>query len=54
MSTDGGDRAPISNFLGRIAADRVVGDRPSAPRAAGAAAFVGTACAVLTYRLLRH
>jgi hypothetical protein len=37
----------------RVTADRLGGDRPGAPRALGAAAVVGTATAVLTYKLLR-
>jgi hypothetical protein len=43
----------MSDFLKRVAADRIGGDRPSAPRALGAAAVVGAAAAALTYRLLR-
>jgi len=34
--------------------DRMSGNRPSAPRAIGAAVTVGTAAAALTYKLLRH
>jgi hypothetical protein len=43
----------MGNFLKRVAADRISGERPGAPRALGAAAVVGTAAAVVTYRLLR-
>jgi hypothetical protein len=43
----------MSDFLKRVAADRIGGDRPSAPRALGAAAVVGATAAALTYRLLR-
>ena len=38
----------------RVALDRVGGERPGAPRALGAAVMVGTAAAVVTYRLLRQ
>lgn len=41
------------NFIKRVTAERLGGDRPGAPRAFGAAAVVGTATAVLTYKLLR-
>ncbi|HSD24885.1 MAG TPA: hypothetical protein VLB79_11235 [Solirubrobacterales bacterium] len=41
------------DFIKRVAADRIGGDRPGAPRALGAAALVGTAGAVITYKLLR-
>ncbi len=34
--------------------ERMSGKRPSAPRAIGAAATVGGAAAVATYKLLRH
>jgi hypothetical protein len=34
--------------------ERLGGKRPSAPRAIGAAATVGGAAAVVTYKLLRH
>jgi len=43
----------MRDFIKRIAADRVSGDRPAPPRALGAAAIVGTAGAVITYKLLR-
>jgi hypothetical protein len=43
----------MNDFMKRVTADRLGGDRPGAPRALGAAAVVGTATAVLTYRLLR-
>ena len=39
--------------VAKAAADRLSGDRPGPLRAAVAAAVVGTAAAVLTYRLLR-
>jgi hypothetical protein len=44
----------MGNFLKRVAADRIRGDRPGAPRAIGAAIVAGTAAAVITYRLLRQ
>jgi hypothetical protein len=44
----------MSDFMKRIAADRIGGERPGAPRALSAAFVVGTAAAVLTYRVLRH
>lgn len=40
--------------LGRAAAERLSGGRPSALRAAAAATLTGGATAALTYRLLRH
>jgi hypothetical protein len=43
----------MRNFIKRVTADRMSGDRPAAPRALGAAAVVGTAGAVITYKLLR-
>jgi hypothetical protein len=43
----------VNDFMKRVTADRLGGDRPGAPRALGAAAVVGTATAVLTYKLLR-
>ena len=43
----------MMGFMKRIAGDRLGGDRPAPPRAIGAAAVVGTATAVLTYKLLR-
>jgi len=43
----------MSDFIRRVTAERLGGDRPGAPRALGAAAMVGTATAVLTYKLLR-
>jgi hypothetical protein len=43
----------MNDFIKRVAADRVGGERPGGPRALGAAAVVGTATAVLTYKLLR-
>jgi hypothetical protein len=43
----------MNDFMKRVTADRLGGDRPGAPRALGAAAVVGTATAVLTYKLLR-
>lgn len=44
----------MNGFIRRVAADRLGGDRPAAPRALGAAAAVGTLGAVITYRLLRR
>jgi hypothetical protein len=44
----------MADFLKRIAADRMGGERPGAPRAVGAAIVAGAAAAVITYRLLRH
>jgi len=43
----------MNDFIKRVAADRLGGERPGGPRALGAAAVVGTATAVLTYKLLR-
>jgi len=44
----------MNSFVKRVAFDRARGKRVAGPRAAGAAAVVGTAAAVLTYRVLRH
>lgn len=44
----------MSDFLKRVTAERIGGDRPSPPRALGAALVVGVAAAAMTYRLLRH
>jgi len=44
----------MNDFIKRVTADRLSGDRPGAPRALGAALVVGTAGAVITYRLLRR
>jgi hypothetical protein len=44
----------MSDFVKRIAADRISGERPGAPRALGAAIAVGAAAAVVTYRVLRQ
>jgi hypothetical protein len=44
----------MGDFLKRVAADRIAGERPAPPRALGAAVVVGTAAALITYRLLRH
>jgi hypothetical protein len=44
----------MSDFVKRIAAERIGGERPGAPRALGAAVAVGAAAAALTYRVLRH
>jgi hypothetical protein len=38
----------------RAVVDRATGKRPAPPRAIGAALAVGSAAAVVTYRLLRH
>jgi hypothetical protein len=43
----------MRDFIKRVTADRIGGDRPGGPRALGAAAVVGTAGAVITYKLLR-
>jgi hypothetical protein len=43
----------MRDFIKKVTADRVGGERPAAPRALGAAAVVGTAGAVITYKLLR-
>ena len=44
----------MSDFLKRVASDRIAGKRPAAPRALGAALAVGAAATAITYRLLRH
>jgi hypothetical protein len=44
----------MSDFIKRVTADRLSGERPAPPRALGAAAAVGTVTAVITYRLLRR
>jgi hypothetical protein len=41
-------------FPTRTVIDRITGNRPSPPRAMGAAAAIGVGAAVITYRLLRH
>jgi hypothetical protein len=43
----------MNDFIKRVTADRLSGDRPAPPRAIGAAAVVGTVGAVITYKLLR-
>ena len=43
----------MSDFVKRVAADRLGGSRPSPARAMIAAAAVGIAATGLTYRLLR-
>jgi hypothetical protein len=43
----------MNDLIRRVAADRLSGERPAAPRALGAAAVVGTVGAVVTYKLLR-
>jgi hypothetical protein len=43
----------MSDFVKRITADRLSGERPAAPRALGAAAVIGSLGAVITYKLLR-
>jgi hypothetical protein len=45
-------KPPIST-VGKAAAERVLGEGPGAIRATVAAAVMGTATAVLTYKLLR-
>jgi hypothetical protein len=44
----------MNDFIKRVTADRLGGERPAPPRALGAAAVVGTVSAVLTYKLLRR
>ena len=44
----------MNDFIKRVTADRLGGERPAPPRALGAAAVVGTATALLTYKLLRR
>jgi hypothetical protein len=44
----------MNDFIKRVTADRLGGERPAPPRALGAAAMVGTVTAVLTYKLLRR
>ena len=44
----------MREFMKRLAAERIGGERPSAPRALGAAMFVGAAAGALTYRVLRQ
>lgn len=44
----------MKDFITRITAERLGGNRPGAPRAVGAAALAGTVTAVITYRLLRR
>jgi hypothetical protein len=44
----------MKDFITRVTADRLGGDRPGAPRAIGAAVVAGTVTAIVTYRLLRH
>lgn len=44
----------MKDFITRVTADRIGGDRPGAPRAIGAAVVAGTVTAIVTYRLLRH
>jgi hypothetical protein len=43
----------MNDFIKRVTADRLSGDRPAPPRAIGAAAVVGTVGAVVTDKLLR-
>lgn len=44
----------MKDFITRVTADRLGGDRPGAPRAIGAAVVAGSVTAIVTYRLLRH
>ena len=44
----------MKDFITRITAERLGGNRLGAPRALGAAALAGTVTAVVTYRLLRR
>jgi hypothetical protein len=43
----------MREFIGKIAGERLGGERPGGPRAVAAAVITGSATAVLTYRLLR-
>jgi hypothetical protein len=43
----------MRDFIARVTADRLGGERPTPPRALGVAAAVGTLGAVITYKLLR-
>jgi hypothetical protein len=43
----------MRDFIKRVTTERLSGERPAALRALGAAAAVGTAGAVITYKLLR-
>jgi hypothetical protein len=43
----------MREFIGKIAGERLWGERPGAPRALAAAVVAGSVTAVLTYRLLR-
>lgn len=44
----------MSKLLSHAVMQRVSGERPSSPRALGAAFVVGGAAATITYRVLRH
>jgi hypothetical protein len=44
----------MGDFLKKVAADRMTGERPAPPRALGAAIVAGAAVAAITYRLLRR
>jgi len=44
----------MRKFVKQTVLERVSGQRPSAPRAAGAALAVGTTTAAIAYRLLRR
>jgi hypothetical protein len=44
----------VAGFAKRVVLDRAVGERPSGPRALGAALVIGTMAGVLAYRLLRR
>jgi hypothetical protein len=44
----------VSDFLRKVAADRISGERPGPFRALAAAIAAGVAVAVLVYRLLRR
>jgi hypothetical protein len=43
----------MRDFMKQVAGDRLVGEKPGAPRAIAAAIVAGTVTAVVTYRLLR-
>lgn len=44
----------MGDFLKKVTADRIAGERPSSVRALAAASLAGAMAAVVTYRLLRH
>lgn len=44
----------MGDFIQKVAADRLSGQRPSPPRALAAAVVAGAAVAAIAYRLLRR